>query len=146
MTAQYRAVLSAQWKWSRLIVVLGTVGAFAIPLLSLQGAARPERGALQTPELLRAVQSWGSVYPLLAAALGLLIAIAAWAADHRGRHIHALTLPLPRWHYVLLRFAAGFVLLVAPIAAVLAGAFLATWTATLAPGIQASPSAVSRRF
>ena len=70
MTAQYRAVLAAQWKWSRLIVVLGTVGAFAIPLLSLQGAARPERGALQTPELLRAVQSWGSVYPLLAAAGG----------------------------------------------------------------------------
>src|SRR5438067_1952836 len=136
MMRMFRAVLATQWKWSRLIVVMGTVAGFAIPLLSLQGAAR-DRGALQTQDLLRAVQSWGSVYPLLAAALGLLLAIAAWAADHRGRHIHALTLPLPRWHYVLLRFAAGFVLLVAPIAAVLAGAFLATWTATLAPGLQA---------
>src|SRR6266550_1089856 len=99
MSAMFRAVLYAQWKWSRLI-----------------------------------------------AALGLLVAIAAWAADHRGRHIHALTLPLPRWHYVLLRFAAGFVLLVAPIAAVLAGAFLATWTATLAPGLQAYPIALTVRF
>jgi len=59
MIAMFRAVLYAQWKWSRLIVVLGTVAAFAIPLLSLQGAARADRGALQAQELLRAVQSWG---------------------------------------------------------------------------------------
>src|SRR5207245_4683847 len=91
MRGMFRAVLYAQWKWSRLIVVLGTVAGFAIPLLSLQGAARPDRGALQAKELLQAVQSWGTLYPLLAAALGLLIAIAAWDADHRGRHIHALT-------------------------------------------------------
>jgi len=146
MTAQFRAVLYTQWKWSRIIVVLGTVGAFAIPLLSLQGAARADRGALQAQDLLRSVQSWGTLYPLLAAALGLLVAIAAWAADHRGRHIHALTLPLPRWHYVLLRFGAGFALLAAPIAAVLIGALLATVTATLPPGLQAYPLALALRF
>jgi hypothetical protein len=142
----FRAVLYSQWKWSRLIVVLGTVAAFAIPLLSLQGAARADRGALQTPELLRAVQSWGTLYPLLATALGLLMAIAAWAPDHRGRHIHALTLPLARWRYVLLRFGAGFVLLAAPIAAVLIGSSLAVLTATLPPGLQAYPIALAMRF
>jgi hypothetical protein len=146
MTAMFRAVLYSQWKWSRLIVVLGTVAAFAIPLLSLQGAARADRGALQAQELLRAVQSWGSLYPLLATALGLLMAIAAWAGDHRGRHIHALTLPLERWRYVLLRFAAGFVLLAAPIAAVLIGSSLAVLTATLPPGLQAYPIALAVRF
>src|SRR3989449_9190617 len=142
MRGMFRAVLYAQWKWSRLIVVLGTVAGFAIPLLSVQGAARPDRGAMQTQELLRAVQSWGSVYPLLAAALGLLIAIAAWAADHRGRHIHALTLPLPRWQYVTLRFGAGLALLTPPIAAVLIGALLGTVMATLPPGLQAYPLSV----
>src|SRR2546422_7440545 len=142
MRGMFRAVLYAQWKWSRLIVVLGTVAGFAIPLLSVQGAARPDRGAMQTQELLRAVQSWGSVYPLLAAALGLLIAIAAWAADHRGRHIHALTLPLPRWQYVTLRFGAGLALLTPPIAAVLIGALLGTVMATLPPGLQAYPLAL----
>jgi len=146
MRGMFRAVLYAQWKWSRLIVVLGTVAGFAIPLLSLQGAARPDRGALQAQELLRAVQSWGSVYPLLAAALGLLIAIAAWAADHRGRHIHALTLPLPRWQYVALRFCAGLALLTPPIAAVLIGALLGTVMATLPPGLQAYPIALTVRF
>jgi hypothetical protein len=146
MTAMFRAILYSQWKWSRLIVVLGTVAAFAIPVLSLQGAARPDRGALQAQELLRSVQSWGSLYPLLATALGLLVAIAAWAADHRGRHIHALTLPLPRWQYVVLRFGAGFVLLAAPVVAVLIGALLATLTATLPPGLQAYPFALVVRF
>ncbi len=146
MIAMFRAVLYSQWKWSRLIVVLGTVAAFAIPLVSLQGAARADRGALQAQELLRSVESWGTLYPLLATALGLLMAIAAWAADHRGRHIHALTLPLERWRYVLLRFGAGFVLLAAPIAAVSLGALLATFTATLPPGLQAYPIALTVRF
>jgi len=146
MTAMFRAILYSQWKWSRLIVVLGTVAAFAIPLVSLQGAARADRGALQTQDLLRAVQSWGTLYPLLATALGLLMAMAAWAADHRGRHIHALTLPLARWRYVLLRFGAGFVLLAAPIAAVLIGSSLAVLTATLPPGLQAYPIALAVRF
>src|SRR5256885_11169284 len=124
---------------------MGTVAGFAIPLLSVQGAAQ-DRGAMQTQELLRAVQSWRSVYPLLAAALGLLIAIAAWAADHRGRHIHALTLPLPRWQYVTLRFGAGLALLTPPIAAVLIGALLGTVMATLPPGLQAYPIALTLRF
>lgn len=146
MIAMFRAILYSQWKWSRLIVVLGTVAGFAIPLLSLQGAARADRGALQTPELLRAVQSWGTLYPLLAATLGLLMAIAAWAADHRGRHVHALTLPLPRWRYVLLRFGAGMVLLAAPMAAVLIGASLASLTATIPPGLQVYPIALAVRF
>src|SRR5258708_29181290 len=83
MTAMFRAVLYTQWKWSRLIVVLGTLAAFAIPLLSLQGAARADRGALQAQDLLRSVQSWGSLYPLLATGLGLLMAIAAWAPEDR---------------------------------------------------------------
>lgn len=146
MKNMFKAILYAQWKWSRLIVVLGTVAAFALPLLSLQGAARADRGALQAQELLRAVQSWGTLYPLLAAALGLLMAIASWAADHRGRHIHALTLPLPRWRYVLLRFGAGMTLLAVPIVAVLLGASLGVLAATIPPGLQAYPVALAVRF
>ena len=146
MTAMFRAILYTQWKWSRLIVVLGTVAGFAIPMLSVQGAARADRGALQAQELLRAVQSWGTLYPLLAAALGLLLAIAAWAPDHRGRHVHALTLPLPRWQYALLRFAAGVVLLAPAMLGVLAGASLASLAARLPPGLQTYPFALAVRF
>src|SRR5256885_7395208 len=117
----FRAILYSQWKWSRLIVVLGTVAGFALPIVSLQGAARADRSPLAAQELLRAVQSWGTLYPVLAAALGLLVAIATWAPDHRGRHIHALSLPLPRWRYVLLRFGGGVVVFAGPVLAVLGG-------------------------
>jgi len=144
--AMFKALLYSQWKWARIIIVLGTLAGFALPVLSLQGAARADRGALQAQDLLHAVQSWGTLYPLLAAALGLLVAITTWAADHRGRHVHALTLPLPRWRYVLLRFAAGMTLLAAPIVAVLMGAVLAAVTATIPAGLQAYPIALALRF
>src|SRR5256712_11519896 len=100
-------MLYSQWKWSRLIVALGSVAAFALPIISVQGAARADASPLQAGELLQAVQSWGALYPVLAAALGLLGAIATRAPDHRGRHVHALSLPLPRWRYVLLRVGGG---------------------------------------
>jgi len=144
--AMFKALLYSQWKWARIIIVLGTLAGFALPVLSLQGAARADRGALQAQDLLHAVQSWGTLYPLLAAALGLLVAITTWAADHRGRHVHALTLPLPRWRYVLLRFAAGMTLLAAPIVAVLMGAVLAAVMATIPAGLQAYPIALALRF
>jgi hypothetical protein len=142
----FRAILYSQWKWSRLIVAAGTIVSFALPIVSLQGAARGDRDPLQAQALLAAVQSWGTLYPLLAAGLGLLVAISTWAADHRGGHIHALTLPLPRWRYVLLRFGAGVTLLAAPMVAVLVGALLAVWTATMPPGLQGYPVALALRF
>lgn len=142
----FRAILYSQWKWSRLIVVLGTAAGFALPIISLQGAARADRSPLQAGELLQAVQSWGVLYPVLAAALGLLVAIATWAPDHRGRHVHALSLPLPRWRYVLLRFASGIVLLAGPMLAVLVGALVATASATVPPGLHGYPGSLAVRF
>ena len=142
----FRVILYTQWKWSRLIVLPGSVAGFALPILSLQGAARADRTPLQAGELLGAVQKWGVLYPVLAAALGLLIALATWAPDHRGGHVHALSLPLPRWRYVLLRFAAGAVLLAAPMLAVLVGAFVATGTATIPTGLEGYPLALAVRF
>jgi hypothetical protein len=142
----FRVVLYSQWKWSRLIVALGSVAAFALPIVSVQGAARADSSPLQAGELLQAVQSWGTLYPVLAAALGLLVAIATWAPDHRGRHVHALSLPLPRWRYVLLRFGAGATLLAAPVMAVSVAALLATWSATIPAGLHGYPVALAIRF
>jgi len=142
----FRVMLYNQWKWSRLIVLLGSVAGFALPIISLQGAARADASPLVPADLLRSVQSWGVLYPVLAATLGLLVAIATWTPDHRGRHVHALVLPLPRWRYVLLRFGAGAALLTAPIIAVTAGALLATWSATIPAGLQGYPATLAARF
>jgi hypothetical protein len=142
----FRVMLYAQWKWTRLVVTLGTIAAFILPALSVQGASRDAGSPLKAAELLSLVQSWGVLYPVLAAALGLLVAIATWAPDHRGRHVHALSLPLPRWRYVLLRFGAGVVLLAAPVVALLAGSMLATRLATIPPGLEGYPLALTIRF
>src|SRR5260370_13389061 len=142
----FRVMLYSQWKWCRLIVLLGTLAAFALPIVAPQGAARADRSPLQAAELLEALQKWGVLYPVLAAALGLLVALATWAPDHRGRHVHALSLPLPRWRYVLLRFAGGVVLLAAPILAVMTAALLPTAPAPIPEGLQRYPLALAVRF
>lgn len=140
----FGVILYAQWKWTRLVVVVGAVAGFAIPILSLQSAAGPAPAPVG--ELLRAVQSWGVLYPALAATLAVLTAISAWAADHRGRHVYALALPVARWRYALLRFAAGGVLLAAPVLAVWAGGLLATSTATLPAGLHGYAAWLGLRF
>lgn len=141
----FRVLLYSQWKWSRLVVTLGTIAAFALPILSVQGFS-PDANPLRSGEILAAMASWGVLYPALAAALGLLVAMSAWAPDHRGRHVHALSLPLARWRYALLRFAAGLVLLAPPVAALLGSALLATRMATIPPGLEGYPVALALRF
>ena len=72
--------------------------------------------------------------------------MAAWAPDHRGRHVHALSLPIPRWRYALYRFGAGITLLCVPLLALLAGALLASASTTPPAGIHAYPIALTIRF
>lgn len=142
----FRVLLYSQWKWSRLVVTLGTIAAFALPIVSVQGFARDAANPVRSGEMLSAMQSWGVLYPVLAAALGLLVAMATWAPDHRGRHVHALSLPLPRWRYALLRFEAGLVLLSPPVLALFLGALLATRAAPIPTGLEGYPIALVIRF
>lgn len=141
-----RVILYSQWKWSRLIVAFGSVAAIALPILSMRAAGADDPNPLRAASVLTDLRSWSVLYPVLAAGLGLLIAVAAWAPDHRGGHVHALSLPVPRWQYVLMRFAAGLVLLAAPALALLVGALLATGTVTMPPGLQGYPVALALRF
>jgi len=142
----FHMILFTQWKWSRLILLPAVLAAFALPLLSVQGAGDPNRTAWEARSLLYAVQSWGVGYPVLATAIALAIAMTAWGADHRGRHVYALSLPVPRWHYALQRFGAGVVLLALPAFALWLGALVAAATATIPPGLHAYPGAIAVRF
>ena len=142
----FRVMLYTQWKWTRVIVTLGTAVAFFLPVVSVQGAGGDVDSPVKPMELLALVQSWGVLYPTLAAGLGLLVAIATWAPDHRGRHIHALSLPLERWRYALYRFLAGLVLLTVPMMALLVGALLATHLTRIPAGLEGYPVAIGLRF
>jgi hypothetical protein len=142
----FKAILYTQWKWSRAVVMLSVVIAFTLPIMSVQRAGITEPSRWETQELLHAIEMWSVWYTLLAAGLGLLVATTAWAQDHRGRHVYALSLPIPRWHYAMLRFAAGSLLLAAPVVALWIGALLATATAQIPPGLNAYPNALALRF
>ena len=141
----FRAILYTQWKWSRLVLLLATLAAFALPLLSVQ-SARQTMGYWEIRQVLGAVQGWGVLYPVLASAIALIVAMVAWTPDHRGRHVYALSLPLPRWHYALLRFAAGATLLAAPVLAVWLGGIVATSLAVIPAGLHAYPTMLAARF
>ncbi|HKE91552.1 MAG TPA: hypothetical protein VKB45_14555, partial [Gemmatimonadales bacterium] len=98
-------MLRAHWLWSRLFLLVLMLAAFAAPLLMARGfSTRNQLGMIGWA--LDAQREYGFVYPLLAGAVGLVVALTAWSADHRGRHIYALSLPIPRWNFVLLRFGA----------------------------------------
>ena len=142
----FREILRTQWKWSTIGVVVGAVVAFALPLMTVQGAGTADARWIEVRQLLDDQRSWAQWYPLLALALGLLVGTSAWTNDHRVRHVYALTLPLPRWRFVLLRYGAGLVLLVAPMLALAVGAGVAASAATVPSGLHAYPVALSIRF
>jgi len=142
----FKAILSTQWKWSRLPLLLMVFAAFALPQLTARGIQGDAQDYWRTEEMLSSLQSWGLVYPLLAAAVGLGLALVSWSADHRGKHIYALSLPIPRWNYVLLRFGAGACLLAVPALALWAGALVATAATSLPSGLQAYPTILALRF
>lgn len=143
----FRAVLFTQWKWGRFALLALSLAAFALPLLSAQAATGAQDGFYwNTRRLLADMESAGGFYPILAGVTGLVLALTAWSSDHRGRHVYSLSLPITRWHYILLRFSAGAVLLSLPVVALLIGALIATAATPLPPGLQAYPLSMTLRY
>lgn len=142
----FRQLLYTQWKWSRLVVLLVALAGFALPLLSVQEVRPTDLGRFDIQAMLASVQTWGLLYPVLAAAIALILALTTWGPDHRGKHIYALSLPIPRWHYALLRFGAGCILLAVAVFAVWLGALIATSITQLPAGLTAYPTALALRF
>jgi hypothetical protein len=142
----FRQILYTQWKWSGTGIVAVSIAAFVLPILTVQEAGVPDPTWLDARQLLPAIEYWSWVYPVLALGTGLLAATTAWTHDHRGHHVYALSLPLPRWQYVLLRYSAGLVFLVVPVVLLWVGAMLATTMTVIPPGLHAYPHALALRF
>lgn len=142
----FQSLLSIHWKAIRTPLLLSLVLGFTVPLLSVQRRFWSITDAADAANMLSTMRGWAVVYPVLAAAVGLLVAVTAWSRDHRGHHVYARILPIPRWHYVLLRYGSGLTLLTLPVAAVAAGAMLAAWTTVEPAGLTAYPLALGFRF
>jgi hypothetical protein len=140
-------VLRAQWIASRQAVLTFIVLGFAAPLAGVYfGTAGASADVGQVHGWLAGAEKIGMVIPVMALFAGVFFGMAAWTPDHLGRHVYALSLPLPRWQFVLLRFGAGMVLLAAPVGALGLGAFVASLAVTLPTGIHAYPVQLTVRF
>jgi hypothetical protein len=142
----FRQILASQWRWSALAVVLLTIAGFGLPVLVVQRAGLISPSQWDVVQMLAEIRTIGVLFPVLALIAGAAMAGTAWAADQRGQHVYALILPVPRWYYALLRFAAGLVLL-APIALGLwVGSVVAIRTATIPEGLTSYIAPVALRF
>lgn len=143
----YRQMLYAQWLSARQAVVLFMVLAFAAPLFTVYyGGNLASAGGSEVAYWLVAAEKIGRAMPVFALFLGVFVGYAAWAPDHLGKHVYALSLPVPRPMFVLLRFAAGVTLLGAPVLALGLGALVASFAVTLPAGVHAYPVQLTLRF
>lgn len=142
----YQPILFVHWKQVRLALLPFILCSFGLPLLSVQGLG----GGLAEPwdayRALNAAELWLPLYPVLAAAIGTTLALSAWNWDHQLKHVYALSLPLHRWQYVLLKMGGGMALALAPAFAFWAGAHLAVAFVSLPPGLNTYPNELALRF
>ncbi len=142
----YQPMLFIHWKQARLPLLPFVVAAFGLPLMSIQGL-----GAAPGGEFLFGAYSALStlslpVYPLLAFLTGVGLALTAWNWDHQLNHVYALSLPVARWEYSMLKMGAGVVLALVPSLALWIGAHIASWAAVLPAGLTAYPNQLAFRF
>jgi len=142
----FRAMLWSQWRESRLPITLLAGIAFATPLLSMKGMSESPDRPWAAWDLLGASMRWSATYPIVALVAALVLAAGAWRPDHRTKHVYALSLPIVRYRYLLLRYGAGLALLFGIGAALLAGASLAAFRVTIPPVLHAYPVGLTLRF
>lgn len=141
----FKQILHVQWRATAPVLGFLVLAAFALPLLSIQGAGVADE-ALRIDRLLTLSRLWMPAYPGLAAAAGGLVGLMSWAWDHRVGHVYALSLPVPRARYALLKMAAGGVLLLVPVAALWIGSLIAASLADVPDVLRAYPNALTLRF
>jgi hypothetical protein len=145
----FRQIAFLQWKTSRFAVVLLLPLCIGLPLFltrlagSFANADLPGGASLG---LLHFVDATSVAFPILAAAAGGALALTAWAWDHRTNHVYALSLPLERWRYTLMKMGAGTVMLLALAAGVLLGSLLGIALTQLPEGVHGYPIAFTLRF
>jgi hypothetical protein len=149
MTRELTQVLRLQWQATRWLLVPIILLCIGLPQAVVQLATAYSGGVnaeFGPGALIHALERLSSIFPFLAAITGAAIALAAWNWDHRTNHVYALTLPVPRARYALLKLWAGAVILLVPTLAVWVGAWLATSTVAVPDGLRAYPFAFGARF
>jgi len=144
----YQPMIYLHWRQVRVALIPFVVAAFGLPLVLVQGMGGydPQSSGVAAYQYLINAQVWIPLFPLLAAATGMTLALSSWNWDHQLNHVYALSLPLPRWRYATLKMGAGLVLGLVPAASFWIGVHLAAASVSLPEGLQAYPNALAVRF
>ncbi|HUP88756.1 MAG TPA: hypothetical protein VM100_05385 [Longimicrobiales bacterium] len=143
-----KSFMLMQWKVSRWAVAILLPICFATPILVARFGQRTSAGEFSEPALdfLRGTTIWLPFFPVLAAITGLTFALTAWTWDHNTNHVYALSLPIERWRYSLMKMISGAAFMLVPVAALLVGALVAMATVKLPAGLHAYPLSFTVRF
>ena len=145
----YRSMLFLHWKQIRLALIPLAMAAFGLPLLVIEGLGTPpgmESSSLEAYSFMFGAQEWLWMFPVLAGAVGITLALSAWNWDHQLKHVYALSLPITRWEYTQAKFLAGAALALFPALVLWLGAHLASASLSLPTGLNAYPNELGLRF
>jgi hypothetical protein len=143
-----KQMLFVHWKAVRVALLPFVLAAFGLPLLVAQQMSgwRDDFPTLASSDALSGAFVWAPGFPLLAAATGILLALSAWNWDHRTNHVYALSLPVGRRRYAMLKFSGGVLLALIPTTTLLLGSVLAAASVEAAPEIRAYPLQLTAQF
>jgi hypothetical protein len=102
----FAVILKQVWRDSRWMLLFLAACAVVIVRGAVHLAVAPP--PVQDPErILVEAQFWGLMMPVLAFTAATLLSIITWWPDRRGWWVYALTLPVRRERYALMRSGAG---------------------------------------
>ena len=141
-------MLYVHWKAVRLGLVPFVLAAFGLPLMVAQQMAgwRADEPTLAAHDALSGAQLWAPFFPMLAGAVGMLLALSAWNWDHKTNHVYALSLPISRQRYAMLKFSAGVALAIVPMVALLLGGLTASLMVETTSEVRAYPLQLAGHF
>lgn len=145
----YQPMLHLHWKQVRLALIPFMVASFGLPLLTVQGmgtVAGMDSSSLEAYRTLSESQFWLPFFPALAGAIGVTLGLSAWNWDHQLKHVYALSLPLRRMEYTMLKMGAGALLAVLPALAMWMGGHVAAASLSLPAELHAYPNELAFRF
>lgn len=145
----YRSMLFLHWKQIRHVLALLVIASFALPLMAVRGLGSlpglPD-GGVEAYRFVAEFHTWLPFFPLLAAGVGITLALSAWNWDHQLGHVYALSLPATRWEYTLQKMLAGATLAVLPVVGLWLGGHLAAASIQIPEGLNAYPDELAVRF
>lgn len=144
----YQPMLFLHWKQVRIVLIPFIVASFGLPLYAVHqmGGIPGIPADTQAYMILAMAEGLRPVFPALAAANGIMLALSAWNWDHQVGHVYSLSLPIPRWRFATLKMGAGAALALLPAAAFWAGSLVAASSVALPAGLHAYPNALALRF